>query len=149
MRSSVVVVSVVLLGGMASTYAQTRPAAAPVRQAAYLKASNAESNDHFGNGGTLLGDSVATSGDGNTIAVGAPNESSGAKGINGNQNDNSVYSSGAVYVFTRNGNAWAQQAYVKASNPTMSAEFGHIVVLSADGNTMAVSAYFEIGRAHV
>ncbi len=47
----------------------------------------------------LLGDSVALSGDGNTMAVGAPNESSSAKGINGNQNDTSVYSAGAVYVY--------------------------------------------------
>ena len=101
--------------------------------------------DHFGNGGTLLGDSVALSGNGLTLAVGAPNESSGAKGVNGDQNDTSVYSAGAVYVYTRpnvNG-AWTQQAYVKASNPQAAAEFGHVVALSADGNTMAVSAYFE------
>ena len=51
------------------------------------------------------------------MAVGAPHESSGARGINGNQNDNSVYDAGAVYVFVRNGASWAQQAYVKASNP--------------------------------
>src|SRR5207302_10475547 len=78
-------------------------------------------------------------------AVGAPNESSGAKGVNGDQNDTSVYSAGAVYVYTRpnvNG-AWTQQAYVKASNPQAAAEFGHVGALSADGNTMAVSAYFE------
>jgi hypothetical protein len=81
------------------------------------------------------------------MAIGAPNESSGAKGINGDQSDTSLYSSGAVYVFTRSGNNWAQQAYVKASNPGMSDEFGHVVVLSADGNTMAVSAYFEASNA--
>jgi hypothetical protein len=44
------------------------------------------------------------------MAVGAPHESGGAKGINGNQNDNSVYGSGALYVFTRRGDNWAQQA---------------------------------------
>ena len=140
MRSVLVAVSVVVLGAIvAHPQAQSQ-----ISQTAYLKASNAQTGDHFGNGGTLLGDSVAISGDGNTIAVGAPQESSGAKGINGNQNDNSVYAAGAVYVFTRGGTAgWTQQAYVKASNPTEAAEFGHIVVLSADGNTMAVSAYFE------
>src|SRR5690242_16301185 len=75
-----------------------------LKQVAYLKASNTETNDHFGNGGTLEGHGVAISGDGNTLAVGAPYESSGAKGINGDQSDNSVYSAGAVYVFTnRNG----------------------------------------------
>jgi tartrate dehydratase beta subunit/fumarate hydratase class I family protein len=114
-----------------------------------VKASNPHAGDHFGNGGTLLGDSVAISGDGNTLAVGAPNESSGATGINGNQSDASIYSAGAVYVYTRrNGTSpWTQQAYVKASNPQISAEFGHVVTLSADGNTMAVSAYFEASAA--
>ena len=118
---------------------------AGLRQTAYIKASSPHMGDHFGNGGTLLGDSVAVSGDGLTLAVGAPNESSGAKGINGNQDDSSVYSAGAVYVFTRRNTTspWTQQAYVKASNPQAAAEFGHVVNLSADGNTMAVSAYFE------
>jgi hypothetical protein len=120
-------------------------ASASLRQTAYIKASNPHMGDHFGNGGTLLGDSVALSGDGLTLAVGAPNESSAAKGINGNQNDTSVYSAGAVYVFTRRNatSPWTQQAYVKASTPQTDAEFGHVVNLSADGNTMAVSAYFE------
>lgn len=116
-----------------------------LRQTAYVKASNPHMGDHFGNGGTLLGDSVALSGDGLTLAVGAPNEGSGAKGVNGNEADTSVFSAGAVYVFTRRNAAgpWTQQAYVKASNPQPGAEFGHVVTLSADGNTMAISAYFE------
>jgi len=123
---------------------------AQLKQIAYLKASNAEADDHFGCGGVLDGHAgwgVAISGDGNTIAVGAPHESSGAKGINGNQNDNSVYGSGAVYVFTRNSTGWTQQAYVKPSNPQMGAEFGHVVALSADGNTLAVSAYGEASKS--
>jgi hypothetical protein len=141
--AAVVIASVVAVGTVVRIEAQSPPG--QLRQAAYVKASNPHAGDHFGNGGTLLGDSVAISGDGNTLAVGAPNESSGAKGLNGNQNDTSVYSAGAVYVFTRrNGTSpWTQQAYVKASNPQVSAEFGHVVVLSADGTTMAVSAYFE------
>ena len=128
---------------------EAQSASAGLRQTAYIKASNPHMGDHFGNGGTLLGDSVALSGDGLTLAVGAPNESSGAKGINGNQNDTSVYSAGAVYVFTRrNGTTpWTQQAYVKASTPQTASEFGHVVTLSADGNTMGVSAYFEASAA--
>ena len=120
-----------------------------LRQTAYIKASNPHMGDHFGNGGTLLGDSVALSGNALTLAVGAPNESSGAKGVNGDQNDTSVYSAGAVYVYTRPnvGGTWTQQAYIKASNPQVGAEFGHVVSLSADGNTMAVSAYFEASAA--
>src|SRR5262249_13552568 len=89
--------------------ASVSPAFAQLKQAAYIKASNTEMGDHFGNGGTLEGHGVALSGDGNTLAVGAPYESSSAKGINGNQNDNSVYSAGAVYVFVRRSDAWAQQ----------------------------------------
>jgi hypothetical protein len=138
-----------IVGALAHINAQSAsgPETAGLKQTAYIKASNAEAGDHFGNGGTLYGDSVSISGDGNTLAVGAPTESSGAKGINGNQNDNSVYGSGAVYVFTRRGGAWTQQAYVKASNPGLNDSFGHVVVLSADGNTMAVSAYFEASAA--
>jgi hypothetical protein len=132
-------------------YAQApSPAPAPARQlkqVAYLKASNPHGNDHFGNGGTLEGHGLALSGDGSTLAVGAPYESSAAKGINGNQNDTSLYSAGAVYIFTRVNNAWTQQAYIKASNPGQSYRFGHFVSLSQDGNTLAVSAFFEPSAA--
>src|SRR3954470_23378722 len=88
-----------------------------LKQSAYIKASNTEMGDHFGNGGTLEGHGVALSADGTTLAVAAPYESSGAKGINANENDNSMYSSGAVYVFIQRNGVWAQQAYIKASNP--------------------------------
>lgn len=123
---------------------------AQLRQIAYLKGSNTEAGDHFGCGGVLDGHAgygAAISGDGNTVAIGAPHESGGSSGVNGNQNDNSMYGSGAVYVFVRSGSGWAQQAYVKPSNPQMSAEFGHAVALSADGNTLAVSAYWEASKA--
>ena len=122
----------------------------PLKQVAYIKASNAEAYDHLADGGGNQGhsgNSVALSADGNTMAVGAPYESSGAKGVNGNQNDNSTYASGAVYVFIRQGDAWTQQAYVKASNPGLSDHFGASVVLSRDGNTMAVAAPWEASGA--
>jgi hypothetical protein len=128
----------------------TSSASTPLRQLAYVKGSNIEKGDHFGCGGVLDGHAgygAAISGDGNTMAIGAPHESGGSRGINGNQNDNSVYGSGAVYVFVRKGANWVQQAYVKASNPQESAEFGHAVVLSGDGNTMAVSAFWESSNA--
>ncbi len=59
-------------------------------QRAYLKASNTDSGDQFGQ-------SVAISGD--TIVIGADKESSNASGVNGNQSDNSALDAGAVYVF--------------------------------------------------
>jgi len=120
------------------------------RQAAYLKASNPGMFDHFGEGGALdghIGNAVAISGDGNTMAVGAQHESSSARGVNGNQNDDSAYNSGAVYVFTRTGGTWAQQAYVKASNAGNGDHFGNVVALSADGSTMAVAAFWESSGA--
>ena len=96
------------------------PAHRRSRRRAYLKASNTEASDHFGCGGVIqghTGQGVAISADGTTMAVGAPHEGGGAAGVNGNQRDNSVFDAGAVYVFTRAGDGWAQQAYVKASNP--------------------------------
>jgi FG-GAP repeat protein len=121
-----------------------------VKEVAYIKASNPHAMDHFGCGGVNqghTGSGVAISGDGLTLAVGAPHEASGSAGINGNQADTSVFDGGAVYVFTRNGTRWQQQAYVKPSNPKMDAEFGHAVALSADGNTLVVSAYWESSKA--
>jgi hypothetical protein len=142
--------------GVAVIAAQTPPfwplfsSGQPMRQTAYLKASNPGMFDHFGEGGALdghIGNGVAVSGDGNTIAVGAQHESSNARGINGNQNNDSAYNAGAVYVFSRSGNAWAQQAYVKASNAGNGDHFGNAVALSADGNTMAVAAFWESSAA--
>ncbi|MBI2186118.1 MAG: integrin [Acidobacteria bacterium] len=126
------------------------PPMLPLEQVAYIKASNAEAYDHFACGGGNqghTGNSVALSGDGTTMAVGAPFESSNAKGINGNQRDNSLYASGAVYVYVRQGDGWTQQAYVKASNPGQSDHFGSSVALSRDGNTMAVAAHWEASAA--
>ena len=102
----------------------------------YIKASNTDAFDSFGN-------SVSLSADGNTLAVGAFDEDSSVTGINGDQNDNSVRSAGAVYVFARNGSLWEQQAYIKASNPDAFDSFGGSVSLSADGNTLAVGATDE------
>ena len=105
------------------------------KQQAYLKASNAA-------GGAQFGSSLSLSGDGNLLAVGSPGEASSATGINGNQNDDSMDSSGAVYVFARAGAAWSQQAYVKSSNtggPDVGYQFGFAVSLSGDGSTLAVT----------
>ena len=132
---------------------EPKPAVAPMlplKQSAYLKASNAEAYDHFACGGANQGhsgNSVALSGDGSTMIVGAPYESGGAAGINGNQNDNSAYASGAVYVFVRQGDSWVQQAYLKASNAGQSDHFGSSVAVSRDGNTVAVTAHWEASAA--
>ena len=115
---------VVVAGATLQTAAPQTPssvsvAGAQLKQVAYLKGSNTKAGDHFGCGGVLDGHAgygAAMSGDGNTLAIGAPHESGGAKGINGKQSGE-VYGSGAVYVFVRSGATWAQQAYVKPANP--------------------------------
>jgi FG-GAP repeat len=109
-------------------------------QQAYVKASNAGAGDNFGR-------ALALSADGNTLAAGAARESSSATGIDGNQADNTAGGSGAVYVFTRSGSTWSQQAYVKASNTGVDDRFGVAVALSSDGNTLAVGANREASNA--
>lgn len=108
-------------------------------QQAYVKASNTDAGDGIY--------SVSLSDDGNTLAIGAPSEDSASAGINGAQGDNSAGASGAVYVYTRSGSSWVQQAYVKASNPDMNDHFGLAVALSDDGNTLAVGANWEGSNA--
>lgn len=108
------------------------------KSVAYIKPSNTATDNRFGY-------FLALSGDGNTLAVGAPTESSNAKGVNGNQADKSALESGAVYVFARKGGAWTQQAYLKASNARAGAQFGNAVVLAGDGSTLAVGSYLESG----
>ena len=109
-------------------------------QQAYIKASNPKEE-------TLFGNAVALSNDGNTMIVGEYLENSGAKGVNGNQMDTSLDSSGAAYIFTRTGTTWSQQAYLKASNPGEGDQFGFAVAISGDGNTVAVGAIEEASKA--
>jgi trimeric autotransporter adhesin len=142
------------------------------KQQAYLKASNTEQpnlnpyrirrNDRFGY-------KVALSDDGNTLAVSALLEDSPSFGINCNQNnyETTNYGSidasssanpsddfisaaelnvGAVYIFSRAGSDWTQDAYVKPifstlhafNRPTVELRFGETMALSGDGKTLAV-----------
>jgi hypothetical protein len=105
-------------------------------QQAYLKASNTGGGDQFGW-------RVALSADGATLAVGAPAEDSAEMGTTGTGADNTATDSGAVYVFTRGGGTWTQQAYVKASNTGGGDQFGISVALSADGGALAIGANAE------
>jgi len=117
------------------TVTVTRQLAASFGQKAFLKASNANSNDYFGA-------AVALSGD--TLVVGATGEGSSA---NGGAGDNSAPDAGAVYVFVRNNNGgWIQQPYLKASNADSKDLFGSSVALS--GDTLAVGAIGEGSRAN-
>ncbi len=107
---------------------------------AYIKASNTDVGDRFG-------DVLALSADGGTLAVGAWNEDSRAQGLNGIQNNNSSTFSGAVYVYVRDQGTWTQSAYVKASNSVGGHAFGRAVDLSGDGNVLVVGAEGESNGA--
>ncbi len=79
-------------------------------QQAFIKASNAGIHDRFGW-------SVAVSRDGNTMAVGSIGEDTSTGGINPTPNED-LEASGALYVFTRIGTTWTEQAFIKTSNPS-------------------------------
>jgi hypothetical protein len=108
-------------------------------QIAYVKASNTGSDDNFGH-------SLALSADGTALAVGAIGETNSATGVT----DGSVITelstindAGAVYLFSNSSGAWAQTAYVKASNTDAGDQFGYHIALSDDGSTLAVAALGE------
>ena len=122
-------------GNSGAVYVFTRSGTAWSQQA-YLKASNTDAGDQFGWSVSLSGD---------TLAVGALWENGNATGVNGNQNNNRAANSGAVYVFTRSGTAWSQEAYLKASNTDVLDQFGHSISLS--GDTLAVGARYEDSNA--
>jgi hypothetical protein len=122
-----------------AAYVFTRAAGVWAQQA-YVKASNTQTLDRFGS-------SVALSGDGNALMVGAINEDGNATGIGGNQTNNGALEAGAVYAYTRSGTVWTQQAYVKASNTEAGDGFGASVALSSNGSTRAIGAQFEDSNA--
>ncbi len=101
-------------------------------QEAYLKASNTDAGDGFGNSLSLSGDA---------LAVAARRESSNATGVGGDQGNDLADNSGAVYVFRRSAFTWAQESYLKASNTGAGDQFGISVSLS--GDTLAVGANLE------
>jgi hypothetical protein len=96
---------------------------------AYVKASSPALNDYFGW-------SVALSGDGATMVVGAPGKDVGQ-----------ILDAGAAYVFAHDGQVWSQQAYVQASTIKPIIDFGWSAALSDDGDTMAIGACFESSDA--
>jgi len=89
-------------------------------QQAKLMASDAQANDNFGY-------SVAVSGD--TAVIGARSEDTGGS------------NAGAVYVFTRSGGSWTQQAKLMASDAQANDNFGYSVAVS--GDTAVIGARSE------
>src|SRR5204863_9508667 len=77
-------------------------------QTAKLGASNAAAMDTFG--------IVAFASNGNAPAVSATGEDGAGTDLAGDPTSEGASNSGAVYLFSRSGNAWVQSAYVKATN---------------------------------
>ncbi len=127
-----------LSGGNVLVSADTRGARFPVRVDPLVqdgtKLTTGESSE-----GSMLGYSLALSGDGSTAVVGGPTDAGGA---------------GAVWVFVRSNGFWVQQgpklvSEEKAETTEQCGElegedeqcaFGRSVALSADGNTLIVGA---------
>lgn len=89
------------------------------REVAKLSADDAATNDQFGSGLSI---------DGNTLVVGARFD------------DDDANSSGSAYIFREIGGVWQQLAKLTASDPQPGAQFGHTTSLW--GDTVAIGAPF-------
>ena len=112
---------------------------------AFVKAPVAGDFDAFGG-------ALALSGDGATLAVGAPTEDSastgtfapGGEGYQAALDSDGASNSGAVTVYRRSDtNAWEIEAFVKAPEAGTDDQFGHTLALSEDSSTLAVGGRFE------
>ncbi len=79
--------------------------------------------------------------------VAAAAEASLARGIGGDETDNSGAEAGAAYVFRRDGASWSRQAYLKASNSSALMIFGFAVAISGDASVVAAGALLEPGSS--
>lgn len=108
----------------------------PSSEEAILIADDKLANARFGR-------SVSLSSDGSRLTVGAY------------LFQGTLAGQGKVYVFTRTGSTWAQEAAFVASDPFASANFGQSVSISGDGARIAVGAwgfggtYSSQGKAYV
>ena len=92
---------------------------------AKIVASDPETADQFGS-------AISISSDGSTVAVGAPYEDTGGE------------QTGSMYIFTRSGSTWTEQAKIQTSDDADDDRFGAFkIALSSDGNTAAAASYTE------
>ena len=113
--------------GQGAVYVFTEPAGgwASGTQTAMLTSSSGTTGDEFGV-------SVAVSGDGSTVVVGAPEETVGS---NADQ--------GSAYVYSKPGGGWAsgtQTATLSESSGASGDKFGSSVSVSSDGSTVVSGA---------
>ena len=90
-------------------------------ESAKLLASDGEPNDNFGRALTLTAD-------GQTSAIGAPND------------EDAGYATGSVYVFVEKASTWLQEAKLTASDASTYDYFGNSVATGAVGNLALIGA---------
>lgn len=107
----------------------------PWTQTDYLKSRLPAAEDRFGT-------AVAVSGDGLTLAIGAPDDDGEDIGVGGLVRVDGATNSGAVQVYRRQFGAWGAGIRVKPSHASAPRRlrFGDAVALSGDGAVMAVGA---------
>ena len=111
---------------------------------AFIKAPNVKNYDDFGA-------ALALSADGDTLAVGAPRQDSRGSGAYAPNDPNyrtalasrEATDSGAAYIYRREAGRWSIEAFIKAPVSDNEDRFGVALALSADGDTLAVGAYYE------
>jgi hypothetical protein len=85
--------------------------------------------------------------DGTTLAVTASVDPAGTVGLSKQQPGPGTLSagSGAVYVYLRpkNSTRWELKSFVKSPRPAVGQGFGATVALSANGDTLATSSFYE------
>ncbi len=105
-------------GEAGAVWVFTRSGSTWTQQAKLTGGEEAVGEGHFGH-------SVALSADGDTAVIGAPND------------DDSL---GAVWVFTRSGSTWTQQAKLTGVGESDGGQFGAGVALSSEGDTAVIGA---------
>lgn len=96
----------------------------------------------------LFGSAVSLAGNGNLLAVGSPGRSAATNPfLDQGDFSASFAGGGVVYLFGRTGSTWSRIKYLSAPNPGIDDNFGSAVMLSSDGNTLAVGAAGEDSNA--
>jgi hypothetical protein len=107
---------------------------------ATIKAAFPTRDDEFGNEVVISGD---------LLVVASLEESGASSGIDADETTDGAASSGAVYLFTREGSTWTQARYLKASNAGGGDKFGTSIALHSEdaGDLLLVGAPAEDGSS--
>ncbi len=104
-------------------------------RSAYLKPEAVSAFDLFGG---EFGQGLAINSDGSTLVAGAYQEASSRGGVDARPDD-LLPSSGAAYVFDRDGEGWVPSAFLKAPAPESFDRCGTDVAISSRGDVVAMS----------